>query len=171
MTMQEPGIVHVPIGGLVAARAPVSLATLLGSCVGLILQDLNARVAVLGHVVRPDGKGAGMGEAYFADRAVPAARDLALRHGAHPRKLLARLAGGGRMSEATMDIGARNVAALQDAIHTLDLTFGGMLRGPRDGGCVLVIDTGSGRAHVRGIGQRRLDDSSWDKLQRDLERT
>lgn len=168
--MSDKKIIHVPIGGLAATKAPGVLATLLGSCVGFILQDLRNGVAVLAHVVRPSGRGAGMGPAYFADQAVPAARDLALRSGAHPRELMARLAGGGRMFDSSLDVGSRNVRAIKEATYALDMVFGGMLEGPRDGGCFLVVDASTGRASVRGLTDATLNDAGWRGLQKELER-
>ena len=102
MNALDSKVVHVPIGGIDAARSPQILMTLLGSCVGFIVQDLRHKVCALAHVVRPNGSGAGLGPGYFADRAAPASRDAALRLGADPGELMVRLAGGGALFDAKL---------------------------------------------------------------------
>lgn len=158
-------IVHVPIGGLACAKAPDVLTTLLGSCVGFIVQDMRARVCALAHVVRPSGSGASLGDGYFADRAAPLARDLVIRAGGNPRELVVRLAGGGRMfAGKSLDVGQQNQTALREATYALGMVFGGMLRGPNDGGCVLVAEPASGRARVRGLGEQDGSEDGWRRV-------
>lgn len=167
MNATDGKVVHVPIGGIDAACSPQILMTLLGSCVGFIVQDLRHKVCALAHVVRPHGSGAGMGPGYFADRAAPAARDAALRLGADPRDLMVRLAGGGAMFDAKLgaaSIGRCNVEALREATHQLGMVYGGQLVGPRDGGCVLAVDTLTGRAEVRSIREGEVGDRGWRSL-------
>lgn len=146
-------VVQVPIGGIGVAAPPRVLTTLLGSCVGMVVQDLKNQVCVLAHVVRPDGDGQGMGPGYFANLAAPRARDLALQHGADPRQLIVRMAGGGSMGglEKTA-IGRRNAAAIREATYALGMVFGGHVSGPADGGCVLLADPARGVVEVRRLG-------------------
>ncbi|MFO1077775.1 MAG: chemotaxis protein CheD [Planctomycetota bacterium] len=162
-------VILVPIGGIAGGRHPCMLQTLLGSCVGMIVQDLRRQIAVLAHVVRPHGNGAGMGPGYFANLAAPRARDLAIQSGAGPGELLVRIAGGGRMLDGVGDIGEQNVKAITEATYALGMTFGGRLRGATDGGCLVAVDAGSGRALVRGIGEGVLDEAAWSRLRSDLE--
>lgn len=164
----EDRLVQVPIGGIAVAREPKVLTTLLGSCVGMVIQDLRHRIAVLAHVVRPDGQGGGMGPGYFADRAAPAARDLAIRAGADPRQLVVRMAGGGRMTSGTLDVGARNAAAIREATYELGMVFGGHVEGPADGGCVLFVQPATGRIAVRKLAGASLDDAAWQALVREF---
>lgn len=167
--MPERVVTQVPIGGIAVTRNPGILTTLLGSCVGLVLQDLRTQIAALAHVVRPSGVGAGMGPGYFADRAAANARDLIVQAGADPRHLLARLAGGGRMVRTGVDIGARNAAALKEECYRLGMTFGGHLEGPVDGGCFLVVETATGKVSVRPLALNGVDDGAWRQLRQDLE--
>jgi chemotaxis protein CheD len=145
-------LVQVPIGGIGVAVPPQVLTTLLGSCVGMVVQDLKNQVCVLAHIVRPEGDGEGMGPGYFANLAAPRARDLALQHGADPRQLIVRMAGGGSMGglEKTA-IGRRNAAAIREATYGLGMVFGGHVAGPADGGCVLVADPARGVVEVRRL--------------------
>ncbi|MBK8099793.1 MAG: chemotaxis protein CheD [Planctomycetes bacterium] len=155
-------VCHVPIGGVAAVRAPRILTTLLGSCVAFVLQDLRHRVAVLAHVVRPTGQGAALGPGSLADKAAPLAVDLAIQNGADRRDLVVRLAGGGRMFDGGLDIGAQNVAALRRESERLGLIFAGQMVGPRDGGSFVIVDAGTGRVQVRAL--RTGDDASWQAV-------
>ncbi|HEB54036.1 MAG TPA: hypothetical protein ENI87_12350 [bacterium] len=155
-------VVQVPIGGIAVGKPPEVLSTLLGSCVGMVVQDLKHQIAVLAHVVRPSGKGAGMGPGYFADQAAPRARDLALQNGADPKQLIVRMAGGGSMGSGG-DIGRRNAEAIKEATYELSMVFGGHVEGPADGGCVLFVNPANGNLAVRKLGST-VDDRQWRKL-------
>jgi chemotaxis protein CheD len=161
-------IVQVPIGGIAVAKSPQVLSTLLGSCVGLVVQDLRHHIAVLAHVVRPNGCSGGMGPGYFADQAAPRARGLAIENGADPRELLVRMAGGGRMGKFGVDIGARNAEAIKQATHSLGMVFGGHVDGPADGGCVLFVDPASGKILVKKLAGGELNDTTWSHLAREV---
>lgn len=168
MNSVVPRVVQVPIGGIAVARPPQLLSTLLGSCVGMVIQDLKNQVSVLAHVVRPDGSGCGMGPGYFANQAAPRARDLAIQNGADPGQLVVRMAGGGSMGglEKTA-IGRRNAAAIKEATYGLGMVFGGHVSGPADGGCMLFVDPAKGRVVVRKL-RGELDDISWKSLLDDV---
>ena len=160
-------IVQVPIGGIAVVRPPQIVSTLLGSCVGMIVQDLKHHIIVLAHVVRPDGTGVGMGPGYFANQAAPRARDLAVQNGADPKQLIVRMAGGGAMGMAG-DMGLRNAHAIKEATYKLCMVFGGHVEGPADGGCVLFADPATGRIQVRMLRGGKLDDQQWSKLVKDV---
>jgi len=164
-------VVQVPIGGIAVARPPQLLSTLLGSCVGMVVQDLKHQVCVLAHIVRPEGTGEGMGPGYFANLAAPRARDLALQNGADPRQLIVRMAGGGSMGGLDKAaIGQRNAAAIKEATYEHGMVFGGHVEGPADGGCVLFADPAKGRVLVRKLGGQ-LDDRAWKELIEDIVET
>lgn len=162
------GVITVPIGGLEVARPGQVLSTLLGSCIGLVVQDLRRQVAVLAHVVRPCGTGVGMGPGYFANLAARRAMDLAIQSGGAPEELMVRMAGGGRMGGSS-DIGARNAAAIKAATFELGMVFGGHVEGPADGGCVLFVDPANGRISVRRL-TGALDDHAFSDLVADVKR-
>ncbi|MCA8967024.1 MAG: chemotaxis protein CheD [Planctomycetes bacterium] len=166
--MGERRLIQVPIAGIGVVRRPGVLTTLLGSCVGMVVQDLRNGVAVLAHIVRPKGTGAGMGPGYFADVAAPRARDLAIQNGADPRELMVRIAGGGRMVENGVDIGAQNCEAVKEATYALGMVFGGRIKGPSDGGCYVAVDSATGKVALHKLQGRSLDDDAWSKLQKEL---
>lgn len=169
MTAHDKHVVQVPIGGIAVVHPPKIVSTLLGSCIGMIVQDLKHHVAVLAHIVRPEGAGVGMGPGYFANQAAPMARDLALQNGAEPKQLIVRMAGGGSMSSGMSDgIGLRNAKAIKEATYKLGMVFGGHVQGPADGGCVLFVDPANGRIQVRMLRDGQFDDKQWRKLVKDV---
>ncbi len=90
----------------------------LGSCIGLALVDRAAGVAGLAHVVLPESQGSAGPAGKFADLAVPELVEQVQRAGAHKTGLEAVLVGGARMFAlgVGLDIGARNEAAVRDAL-------------------------------------------------------
>jgi chemotaxis protein CheD len=91
----------------------------LGSCIGLALVDRSANVAGLAHVVLPESQGKTEPKAKFADLAVPDLIARVVAAGAVRRRLEAVMIGGARMFSvgASLDIGARNAAAVREALQ------------------------------------------------------
>lgn len=93
----------------------------LGSCVGVALLDCERAVAGLAHVMLPVANAAYSAPAKFADRAIPALLACVERLGARRDAMIAVLAGGAQMFNAGsgapgLDLGARNEAAVRDAL-------------------------------------------------------
>ncbi len=90
----------------------------LGSCIGLAMIDRDAGVAGLAHVVLPESQGKPGPAGKFADLAIPELVSKMVQAGAVKRRLEAVLIGGARMFSvgASMDIGARNAAAVREAL-------------------------------------------------------
>jgi chemotaxis protein CheD len=89
----------------------------LGSCIGLALIDRVSGVAGMAHIVLPESNGADPEPGKFADLAVPALIAGMQKAGAVIRRVDAVMAGGARMFHlGEMDIGARNAAAVKDAL-------------------------------------------------------
>jgi chemotaxis protein CheD len=95
----------------------------LGSCIGLALVDQSAGIAALAHVVLPDSQAAAGPAAKFANLAVPALLSQVLRAGAQKARLHVVIVGGARMFAlgGTLDIGARNTAAVRQALSSNQL--------------------------------------------------
>jgi chemotaxis protein CheD len=94
----------------------------LGSCIGVALVDRARNVAALAHVMLPDAAADPHGPAAkYADRAVPALIREAEALGARRVRLEAVMVGGAQMFAAgvgsTLDIGARNAAAVKEALQ------------------------------------------------------
>jgi chemotaxis protein CheD len=93
----------------------------LGSCIGLALVDRRLGVAGLAHIVLPDGDGhSAANPRKFADRAVPElVRELEAL-GARRLRLESALVGGASMfAVSSVDVGARNEAAVREQLAAL----------------------------------------------------
>lgn len=110
------------MGELAAIAAPGDelLSIGLGSCVGVAVIDADSGVAGLAHVMLPEANAAYSAPAKFADRAVPALVERAAQLGADRERLEAVLVGGAQMfgnaGVAGLDLGARNEAAVREAL-------------------------------------------------------
>ena len=155
----EPTVV-VPIGELAVLRGQGLLMAIgLGSCVGVGLYDPVARVAGLAHVFLPtsrDGVAQRQSPARFADRGVAALVEAMRAHGAVPRRLVAKLAGGAQLflrAEATgLDIGRRNVEAVLKALREMGVPVVGQDTGGHHGR-TMKLHVSSGRVQVCSMGQ------------------
>lgn len=145
------------MGELAASAAPddelVSMG--LGSCVGVALVDPEQAVAGLAHVMLPAANAAYSAPAKFADRAVPALVALAERLGARRDRMQAVLAGGaqmfGRDGIAGMDLGARNEAAVRDALAGFGIPVRAAATGG-DRGRTVRVHVGGARITVKEAG-------------------
>jgi chemotaxis protein CheD len=128
----------------------------LGSCIGLAVVDRHAKVAGLAHIVLPEGDEIEHEPAKFADRAVP---ELVFRMrlaGASPKRLEAVLVGGARMfATGDLDIGARNTAAVQEALETLGVEVQATATGGTLGRSVRVR-AASGTVTMKEIGGKSV---------------
>jgi len=135
----------------------------LGSCIGLAMVDRAAHVAGLAHVVLPESGGATGPAPKFADLAVPALLDAVRRAGGRKERLEVVLVGGARMFAmgGGLDIGARNDAAVREALHQQGLRVRATETGGSSGrtvrvhvadGTVLVHQAGGKPVAVLGPG-------------------
>lgn len=145
-------VVQVAMGGLEVHGAPKILTTLLGSCVGLVIQDHHIKIGAIAHVVRPSGSMNGVGPGYFADQAVVRAKELLLQAGAKSNHLTVRLAGGSNMFDSDREdtIGAQNISALKQATYDHGMIYGGQVLAEGKGS-ILILDLSTGRMHVEGL--------------------
>ena len=127
----------------------------LGSCIGLALVDKRAGVAGLAHIVLPASTGnAAAGSYKFADVAVPELIERVVAAGGRRSMLEAALVGGASMfavSNATLEVGVRNEAAVRDLlaaqrINVIAAETGG------DRGRTVRVHVGSGQVTVREAG-------------------
>jgi chemotaxis protein CheD len=115
----------VGLGRWAVLQAEGMLACLgLGSCVAVILDDRDARVGGVAHVVLPNPALSRdhSNPARFAETAVPMLLGEMLRAGATRGRIEARLVGGASLFAAltppgTVQIGQRNVAACRTALE------------------------------------------------------
>ena len=107
-----------------ASAGDVLVCVGLGSCIGLALVCRRGRACGLAHIVLPSSGGReGDRPAKFAERAVPALIAALGPLGVRPDGLDAVLVGGAQMfsSSTTMEIGARNEAAVRAALQSFGI--------------------------------------------------
>lgn len=146
--------IAVGLGEVKVVRGPEALLVAygLGSCVGVVVHDPVARVGGLAHVVLPSGPEGEYG-ARYADRAIPLLLRLLAESGGSPQRAWAKIAGGARMFDTIrLDIGARNVEAVEAAVAAAGLRILARDVGGTRGRTV-IYDPEDGRILVRVIGQ------------------
>lgn len=101
----------------------------LGSCVGVVIYDLERKIAGLAHVMLPESSLAKTSEfnpAKYADTAIKQLVKHLIIQGAQPGMLKAKMAGGAQMFQFTtanelMRIGPRNVEAVKKELKDLNI--------------------------------------------------
>lgn len=92
---------HVGMADLVVLMSPESLVTLgLGSCIGLVIYDSQAKVAGMAHIMLPDSANSPAAlqkPGKYADTAIPALIEGVCRKGGVRSRLKAKMAGGSQM--------------------------------------------------------------------------
>jgi chemotaxis protein CheD len=130
----------------------------LGSCVAVVLEDREARVGGMVHVVLPTPSLSRdhSNPARFAETAVPLLVGEVVRAGAVRGRLRARLAGGASLFAAltapgTVQIGQRNVNACRTALAAAGIDIAAEVVGGEAGRSVWY-DVASGVVSVRSVG-------------------
>lgn len=145
--------------GVSAVAGEVLVAVGLGSCIGLALVCRRGRGCGLAHVVLPDSGGRDSERpAKFADRAVPALLAALAAYGVRPHSLDAVLVGGAQMFAASvgMEIGARNEAAVRDALAAAGIPVTAAATAGNIGRSVRV-HVATGTITVREAGSQEVD--------------
>lgn len=152
----------VGLGALVATANPndTLVALGLGSCIGLVMADPQARVAGMAHVMLPEsnisGAGTPLQEGKYADTAVPALLAAVLRLGADRRRLIVKMAGGAQMfnngsGAGVLNIGTRNAIAVREALAVAGLKLNAAQTGGSSGRTMDVV-VRTGIVTVRVVG-------------------
>lgn len=110
--------ISVGMGELKVAESPGALASVLGSCIGVVIYHTRKKVAALAHVMLPEQAGREGPPGKFADTAVPAMLDELLKHQVPNAGLVAKISGGANMfgNSGPMQIGQANAEAVKEAL-------------------------------------------------------
>lgn len=149
---------RVCIGEFQVAAAPDRLAIHgLGSCVAVLLHDPGAAISGLAHILlpsppSPDAPGI---PGRYASTAIPALLEALRARGGHPRRLIAKVAGGAQMFQYERipqeeAVGARNLRAALAALERAGLPVAARDTGGSHGR-TLIVDAASGRIEVRAV--------------------
>lgn len=124
--------VFVNMGKIRALKTEGFLTTVgLGSCVGVTMYDAQAKVGVMGHIFlpkqRPNDRDALPGK--YADTAIPAMIQEALKLGAVKHRLEAKMAGGANLfsnlNPNSISIGEQNVIAVREHLQAAGVPITG----------------------------------------------
>ena len=124
------------------------------------MYDRERRAGGLAHVLLPSSEEAVMVEApgKFADLAVPILVEELVRLGAHPARLIGKIAGGAQMLASPQfsngfNVGERNVESVKAALARCSVPLLGADTGGNRGRS-LSMHLGTGRVLVRILGER-----------------
>jgi chemotaxis protein CheD len=157
--MNEQQIYQVGIAELRVASGSGKIVTLgLGSCVAICAFDPLLKVAGMVHVMLPFCQGRSeVNPAKFGDTAVPLLIKEMIKAGAQRGRIWLKIAGGAQMfsfntkaSTNTINIGERNVEAIETACFQMGLTIQTRLVGGNVGRSV-YMDVATGDVEVKTI--------------------
>jgi chemotaxis protein CheD len=92
----------------------------LGSCIAVVLHDKKKKTGGVAHVMLPNSNGKTERPGKFADTAVPRIIEEMVAKGSNKRDIIAKIAGGSsmfRQFKGNLDIGARNIEAVKEALN------------------------------------------------------
>lgn len=150
----SPVIVGIAQAGI--AEKPDELITYaLGSCVSVCLFDRKHYIAGMAHILLPNQNDAvdRRNPYKFADSGCSELLKAMLLRGAGREYLTAKLAGGARMfqtSGASEGIGARNVAAVREALRLLGIRIIAEDTG-KDYGRTVILNSETGQVTVKSV--------------------
>ena len=120
-------MIKVGMADMNYCHAPDAITTLgLGSCVGVVLYDMNAKIAGLVHIMLPDSTKIRNNDNYakFADTGIDEMLRRVVQAGASRSAIKAKIAGGAQMFAFSTEndllrVGARNVEAVKEKLSQL----------------------------------------------------
>jgi chemotaxis protein CheD len=151
--------VIVKVADWAAERGDGVIVTLgLGSCVAIMLHDVQAKAGAMAHVLLPSTSLARdvTNRAKFPDTAVPLLIERLKALDADPRRLVAKLAGGASMfsqlvTPGTIQMGERNVLAARAALRKAEIPVVRESVGGERGRSVR-FHVKDGRVEIRSVG-------------------
>lgn len=135
-------------------KAPDSVRTVLGSCIGVAIFDRVAKIGGLGHVILPDSTEGSGAPGKFADTAVDLLVDLLVEAGAERKRLIAKITGGASMfgNSTATGLGERNGVAVRARLLSHAIRLAASDVGGTKGRKMLLVPS-SGEVMVEVIGQ------------------
>jgi len=153
----SPRVVRVKVADLVASADGTLVTIGLGSCVAIVLHDVEARVGGLAHVLLPSAQMSRdrTNPAKFPETAIPTLIADMRRLGAKQERLTARIVGGASMfgnllPARGINIGERNIAAVRTVLATERVPIVGEDVGS-DYGRSVYLSVEDGRVEVRSL--------------------
>ncbi|MBL4888566.1 MAG: chemotaxis protein CheD [Candidatus Lindowbacteria bacterium] len=137
----------------------MEMRTVLGSCIGLAVYDPRSKVGGIVHVMLPESRGNSVKPGKFADTGVPALIKQIIANGGVKSNLQVKISGGAKMfafaTSSAMDIGARNIEAVHQALAEEGLKISredvGGTKGRK-----LIVDCETGDIYSQIIGEDKI---------------
>lgn len=130
----------------------------LGSCVGVVLCDLQAKIGGLAHVMLPSSRlyAPIVFPGKFADTAIDVLLFEMERLGCHQKNIFSKIIGGANMfasiSQNSVPIGLRNVSAVREKLQQQNIPIlAEQVGGTR--GRTIIFDVESGKIEIRKLNQ------------------
>ncbi len=158
MTRLANAAAQVRMGEIAVATSEGVLRTLLGSCIGLVLYDRQARAGGLAHVVLPDSQGRTDQPGKYVDTAVPELIRQIESAARGKLRLTARFAGGANMFSTSADatIGSQNAQRIRETLQKHGIVIEGAACGGTKGRR-LSFDVATGAAKIEVVGQDAIE--------------
>ena len=134
-TVTKTAKANVGMGQVAIGQPSDVLTTVLGSCIGVAIYHARSRMGALAHVVLPASGGRPGHPGKFADTAIPYMVQRLFDEGVSSNDLVAKIAGGADMfgNGGPMQIGIRNLEAVEDALKQAGIEILGQHVGGRKG--------------------------------------
>jgi chemotaxis protein CheD len=149
----EP-VVTVRMAGMEVVADGVSLKTVLGSCVAVIVRDAERGISGLAHVMLPRKMRSDDSIGKYADSAIPALLERIASRGGRTGSMQALLIGGAHMfgsyGDASHSVGDQNVEAARRMLSQLGIRIVHEEIGGTHGRTV-VFNNSTGKAHVKTL--------------------
>lgn len=121
-------LINVGIADMGIDKAPNTLRTILGSCVGVCIYDPELKVGGLSHIMLPSSKKPTNNIKKYADTAIPHLIDELVKLGGDRRRMIAKIAGGSTMFRHTEnsvmgDIGKNNISSAKEILARLKINI------------------------------------------------
>ena len=149
--------VRVDVAQVRMGQAPMRIMTMaLGSCLGIVLHDPEARIGALAHAMHPRRERVknNVNRAKFVDAVIPLLLERMLQWGARRDKIVAKVFGGACMFEGfegcrgILQIGEENIVAAREVLKELGIPLVAECVGGRTGRTI-VLDVSDGSVLVR----------------------
>jgi chemotaxis protein CheD len=146
--------VKVDVAQFRVGQAPMRIMTMaLGSCLGIVLFDPEARIGALAHAMHPRRERVknNMNRAKFVDTVIPLLVERMLQWGARRDKIVAKIFGGARMFEGCrgiLQIGDENIVAAREVLNEIGIPLIAECVGGRTGRTI-VLNVSDGSVLVR----------------------
>lgn len=152
---------NLPIGGIYVTSDPMTITTVLGSCISVCLYDRQSRVGGMNHYMLPRIPRAGRGNpkevGRYGDLSIPELVKQFQQQGGDPRTSTAKIFGGAHMLSALKfaNIPDSNIEVAEECLQAAGLKVVNREVGGERGRKV-IFQTETGKVMVREVAKREF---------------